>query len=258
MLLALRSLWEQISATAAITEAADSLVSTATVLVSASSSITEAADSLASTATVLVTATAAITEAIDTVVSTAAVVDSAVEAGTEDDDSVTATATVDVVAHSAGPDDGFLLLVDGTSELLLDDDIDFLLLEQSGQAIVEDDDRITGSGFLLLVDGVSSVLLANGVDFLLLEGTGEAVVSGTVAAAAVGAVSGGGRKVWPKRWTQREIDREWREYLKRGQPQPKPASIAALVDQNAQSSVLSEQLHANDDEEAIMVLLLAA
>jgi hypothetical protein len=87
------------------------------------------------------------------------------------------------------------------------------------------------------------------------------------APATVGTVGGS----YPKR----ELDKAFKEYLAKKERkrqreqepkvQPAAASIAALVEANAQSPVLSDRLisepislKANDDEEAIMVLLLAA
>lgn len=132
-----------VSATAAITEAADTVVSTASVLVTATSSITEAADTLASTVGVLVSSTASLTEANDSLSSTTAVVVASTAAITEAADSVTSTATV-LVSTQASP-------------ILEDDD--------SVDATAE----ITQHCSLLLVDGTSLLLLVNGVDHLLLE-----------------------------------------------------------------------------------------
>jgi hypothetical protein len=88
----------------------------------------------------------------------------------------------------------------------------------------------------------------------------------TVAATTtVGTVGGG--------YSKREIDRVFKEYLTKKERkrrraeelQPAAASIAALVEANAQSDTLSDvaarlsvPAQQSDDEDAIMVLLLAA
>lgn len=191
--------------------------------VNASASLTEDDDSLVSTATVLVSATASITEAADSVAATTTALVSASAAITEAADSLVSTATV----------------VDSASE-----------------ASTEADDSVAAT--------VTSTISAT-ASIAEADDSVSALVG--VVSATMGGGSGHGRGAGS--YSRREVDRHFREYLKKQKRrddqvaaeianQAKVTSIAALVDYNATAAVLTDEIKANDDEEAIMVLLLAA
>lgn len=91
----------EITGTAAITEAPDSISAAASVAITANASLSEVADSISAAASVLVTATAALQEAADAISASAGTAAFAEAAIVEAADSVSASASVAITATSA-------------------------------------------------------------------------------------------------------------------------------------------------------------
>lgn len=92
---------EAIAASAAVTESADTVTSTATEAIAAAAALAETDDTLSGTATEAIAASLAVTEAADTLVASAAEAIVAVASIAEADDTLSSTATEAIVAGAA-------------------------------------------------------------------------------------------------------------------------------------------------------------
>jgi len=167
----------EITGTAAITEAPDSISAAASVAITANASLSEVADSISAAASVLVTATATLREAADSISASAGTASFADAAIVEAADSVSAAASVAITATSAIVEQADQSTSAGTVAIIaaaaLQEQADRISAEGGSAsfataALVEAADALAATG-TVLVTGTGS--LAEQADSLASAGT---------------------------------------------------------------------------------------